>query len=610
MNRATLLRFADRTAVVLAIVGLLLGIYVAILHLTTDPLADARAYYDAGARLNAGQPLYVALENSEVPGAYFYPPLLAIVFRPLALLPYEAAALIWGAVVVAATLLTFRIIGIRRPVLIVAGWLALPILWTVTIGQAQAVITLLLTLGAPWAVALAANIKLFPALVAVYWVGRREWRRLGIFAAWMAGLLAFQFILEPTATVDYVHFLTSQPVGDVNNLSPYAISPVDLGGDGRRDRPRRAAPGADPLGLGGRGRPVRLRGTAPAELPALDAPGGIRRSRRGPNVSGDQRPTASPGRTRLTSRLPGMSPAESLTIVLPAYNEAERIGPALDELFGYLLRRGEHAREGAPGSSELPAIVDVLVVDDGSTDGTAALVAARPEAAEGVAEAGAHLRVMTVPHGGKGAAVRAGMLAAPSDLVIFADADMATPPDQLPLLVAALADHDVALGSRIQPDGSDMRASQPVYRRMLGKVFHVLASIWVVGPVKDTQCGFKGFTPGGGAGPLLAPAGHEHRLRRRAHLPRPATRRPDRDRPGPLGGPPRVSHARAARARAAGRVGPVPDPAPASASASGRGGAVTTSSRLRPVALVDRGHPGLRTGRPGLGDPQRQEPRL
>ena len=70
---------------------------------------------------------------------------------------------------------------------------------------------------------------------------------------------------------------------------------------------------------------------------------------------------------------------------------------------------------------------------------------------------------------------------------------MATPPDQLPLLVEALETHDVALGSRIQPDGSDMRASQPSYRRMLGKVFHFLASIWVVGPVKDTQCGFKGF---------------------------------------------------------------------------------------------------------------------
>ena len=189
-----------------------------------------------------------------------------------------------------------------------------------------------------------------------------------------------------------------------------------------------------------------------------------------------------------------MPPADSLTIVLPAYNEADRIGPALDELFGYLRRRGERARDGAPGAAGLPAHVDVVVVDDGSTDGTAAIVAARPEATPGSDVAGATLRVVSVPHGGKGAAVRAGMLGAPSELVIFADADMATPPDQLPLLVVALADHDVALGSRIQPDGSDMRASQPGYRRLLGKAFHLVASLWVVGPVKDTQCGFKGFT--------------------------------------------------------------------------------------------------------------------
>jgi dolichyl-phosphate beta-glucosyltransferase len=183
----------------------------------------------------------------------------------------------------------------------------------------------------------------------------------------------------------------------------------------------------------------------------------------------------------------------TLTLVLPAYNEAERIGPALDELFGYLRRRGEAARDGAPGSGRLPERLEILVVDDGSTDGTADLVGARPEATVG-GDGVPTLRVLTVPHGGKGAAVRAGMLAATTDLIIFTDADMATPPDMLPLLVDALADHDIALGSRIQPDGSDMRKSQPWYRRMLGKGFHLLASVWVVGPVKDTQCGFKGFS--------------------------------------------------------------------------------------------------------------------
>jgi dolichyl-phosphate beta-glucosyltransferase len=186
-------------------------------------------------------------------------------------------------------------------------------------------------------------------------------------------------------------------------------------------------------------------------------------------------------------------PPKSLTLVLPAYNEAERIGPALDELFGYLRRRGEVGRDGAQGAASLPERVEVLVVDDGSDDATAEIVRRRPEAASSEAVA-PQLTVLSVPHGGKGAAVKAGMLRSTTDLIIFADADMATPPDMIPLVVEALATHDVALGSRIQTDGSDMRKSQPWYRRMLGKAFHQLASVWVVGPVEDTQCGFKGFT--------------------------------------------------------------------------------------------------------------------
>jgi dolichyl-phosphate beta-glucosyltransferase len=186
----------------------------------------------------------------------------------------------------------------------------------------------------------------------------------------------------------------------------------------------------------------------------------------------------------------------SLGIVLPAYNEEARLGPALDELFGYLCE----------AIGVLPASVSVLVVDDGSTDGTAALVRARPEfvagAGIGATNAAAAsgrprcptLSLLTVPHGGKGSAVRAGMLAAEGDVLVFADADMATPPQMLPRLVAALESADVALGSRIQPDGSDMRATQPRFRRLVGKLFRFAAQLWVTGPVRDTQCGFKGLT--------------------------------------------------------------------------------------------------------------------
>lgn len=183
--------------------------------------------------------------------------------------------------------------------------------------------------------------------------------------------------------------------------------------------------------------------------------------------------------------------APSVTIVLPAYNEGQRLGPALTELFGYLGRIGP-AREGGRSAAELGPW-DVLVVDDGSSDGTAALVEARPEAQPGPDGAAPVLRVLRRPHAGKGAAVGAGVLAATGDLVVFTDADLATPPDQLPLLTARLLDHDVALGSRVQPDGTDRRASQPFHRRVLGKVFRAVAGAWVTGDVPDTQCGFKGF---------------------------------------------------------------------------------------------------------------------
>ena len=224
-NRAV--RRALRVAAYVGVaLGLVLGIEVLILHLSTDPLADVHAYYEAGARLNAGLSLYVQTADPNLNFYYFYPPLLAIAFRPLALLPFDTAALIWEAIVLAATVLTFRRLGLRQPVVLVACWLALPIAWALAIGQAQALVTLLLTYGTPFGVALAANLKVFPGLVAIYWVGRRDWRRLGRFVAWMAALIGLQLVLEPAATLGYLEFLRIDLVGNVRNISLYAISPL------------------------------------------------------------------------------------------------------------------------------------------------------------------------------------------------------------------------------------------------------------------------------------------------------------------------------------------------------------------------------------------------
>jgi hypothetical protein len=211
----------------LAVVGAVAGVYMFWFHLTTDPLADVQAYYGAAARLNAGLPLYPAGADTNVAEFYRYPPLLAILFRPLALLPFEAAAAIWEVLVIASLVATVWWIGLRRrETWLALGLLAFPIAWCVTIGQAQVPLTLLTAIGAPWSIALAAHIKLFPALVALWWIGRRDWRRLGVFAAWTAGLGLVQLVLAPQATLDFLASLTLEQVGAVRNISPYAVSPL------------------------------------------------------------------------------------------------------------------------------------------------------------------------------------------------------------------------------------------------------------------------------------------------------------------------------------------------------------------------------------------------
>src|SRR5436190_3305134 len=222
-------RRARRVRMVLfgaAIVGTLIGINTFLLHLFGDPLADVRAYYEAGARLNAGQPLYVQTATVDDPNFYRYPPLLAIVFRPLALLPYEPAAAIWEAFVIGAFVATVIRIRPDADRLLVFGMLAMTWLWSLAIGQAQVPLTLVTLIGAPWSVALATNIKVFPILIGIWWLSRREWRALAWFGGWLAVLLAFQFVVAPSDTIAFFGTLNTSQVGDVHNVSPFAVSPI------------------------------------------------------------------------------------------------------------------------------------------------------------------------------------------------------------------------------------------------------------------------------------------------------------------------------------------------------------------------------------------------
>jgi dolichyl-phosphate beta-glucosyltransferase len=164
----------------------------------------------------------------------------------------------------------------------------------------------------------------------------------------------------------------------------------------------------------------------------------------------------------------------SLSIIIPAYNEAARLGPTI---CAYL---------GAVASVARPA--ELLVVDDGSTDATHA-------AATAAAGGDERLQVIRLPQNhGKGYAVRTGVANARGARILFADADGSTPISELARLWRALdAGADVAIGSRQLPS-ADVAVESRATRRLAGRLFHQVARYAGVRGVVDTQCGFKLFT--------------------------------------------------------------------------------------------------------------------
>lgn len=162
-----------------------------------------------------------------------------------------------------------------------------------------------------------------------------------------------------------------------------------------------------------------------------------------------------------------------VSIVIPAFNEEQRLPSTLEALHAWV-------RDNAG----LCTINEVLVVDDGSTDGTGELVKSK-------AQHWSALKIFSLPQNqGKGAAVHMGMRHAQGEWILIADADMATPWDELKVLLKSAQTSDLVMGSRAL-SGSQIIKRQHWFRQSLGKSFNHLLK-WIMGlPFKDTQCGFK-----------------------------------------------------------------------------------------------------------------------
>ena len=212
-----------------AVIGAAAGLAVAYMHIVGDPLNDARAYYDAASRLNHGAALYPDGIDPSTNRIYLYPPLLAMVLRPIALLPYEWFAVIWELIVVVSFVLLIRVLGAnRKETWLAMGVLGIPIGWALTVAQAHIPMTLLIAIGQPWSIALAANIKLFPALIVLWWLGRREFEAVAAFMMWSALFILAQVLVNANDTFAYVQQIGFEQValGEIRNWSPYALSPV------------------------------------------------------------------------------------------------------------------------------------------------------------------------------------------------------------------------------------------------------------------------------------------------------------------------------------------------------------------------------------------------
>jgi dolichyl-phosphate beta-glucosyltransferase len=160
-----------------------------------------------------------------------------------------------------------------------------------------------------------------------------------------------------------------------------------------------------------------------------------------------------------------------LSIIIPAFNEEERLPVTLGEISAFAESRNFDA--------------EVIVVDNASTDRTAKIV-------EDFASRYPFIKRLYVTVRGKGAAVKEGMLAGQGEYLLMSDADLAVPIEKaMEFLPPRRGNYDIAIGSR-EVAGA-VRFNEPLYRHLMGRVFNLIVRMLVLPDIRDTQCGFKCF---------------------------------------------------------------------------------------------------------------------
>lgn len=161
-----------------------------------------------------------------------------------------------------------------------------------------------------------------------------------------------------------------------------------------------------------------------------------------------------------------------ISVIIPAYNEAEAIKATLDKIVNYFSQKGFD--------------FEVIVVDDGSGDQTKELVKEKMVEYEMV-------RLLSNGENrGKGFSIRRGVLEATGEWILFMDADLSTAPEEFEKFVELMKNYDIVIGSRAVP-GAELIVRQPLLRELAGRFFNKIIRMYLGLPFYDTQCGFKCF---------------------------------------------------------------------------------------------------------------------